>query len=404
MWWQRAALVVFGALAVAIPARSAAEGATGRSTAVARSATYPTPKPSTSVAVTFDESAARLPQAQIREAIARELGGAPERTVVAAARELSIGVDASELIVRFSAPDGRSERRVAIPNDARQIPELLSLIAGNLARDQRVFVASTSANAAPVAVPPHDASMATGTGSPARATPLPFRRHWVGLSVAQDFTYGPDARVCDLASADSTYSCFLAGTSEPYRPSETSGARSVEHGFSVATTRLLASYDYALTPRFTLGGRFGVAFRGGPPGWATDDDGVRGAPFFPLHFEARATWWFAPLTNERVRAFLGAGGGVMQIDAKQHYLVNCPNSGYSSEDACALPPRPGAPASTPVNLDVWRKVGRGFFSARMGTEIRIWDELGVELDVNLIATLPAFGFALEPSAGVVYGL
>ncbi len=387
-----------GASVTAWSCRVAAESATERGNDVAGGATNPQ-KTNPDVAVVFEATAADLPQAAIRDAVARELGGSPERTVLAARRELSIGVDGSDLVVRFTSPEDHAERRVARPADASQIPELVRLIAGNLARDQR-----------PLVEPPHPREperstridAATDGVATAGATPS-FRRHWVGLEIAQDLLWDSSAPACD-PSPKTTYSCFLAGTNAPYRPSANSSPRTVASGFSVATTRLLVSYDYAFTPAFSVGGRAGFAFRGGPnsESRATFDPPVSESaanlgyqPFLPLHLEARASWWFAPLTNERVRGFAGVGVGVMQIDAKQKYETTCGLSASDGTDGCTSPL---------VKLDVWQRVGRGFVDLRAGTELRLAGELGLEIGLNAVVTAPAFGFALEPSLGLVYGL
>ncbi len=402
MRWKWSLAIAMAATVSAWTCRSAAEGATARSTDVAGGDTNQPKNQRTDVAVVFEASAADLPQTAIRDAIAHELGMPRERTVVAARRELSIGVEGSELVVRFTSPEGRTERRVALPDDPSQTPELLRLIAGNVARDQDAVVAvPPRATAPPVASA--GASIVSGV-EPSPNKPA-FRRHWVGLHVAQDFMYEPGTFVCDAGALNTTYSCYLAGTGQPYVPSAESSLRSVQRGFSVATTRLLASYDYALSPAFTLGGRVGFAFGGGPAA-AGPSDGVKGTPFLPLHLEARGTWWFAPLTNRRVRGFAGLGAGVAQFDAKSTYVTTCPGSDSvagTSSDGCggvvtagSLPP--------PAALDVWRKVGQAFVDVRGGLEVRLWDELGVELDLHMIAAFPAFGVLIEPSLGVVYGL
>ncbi len=396
MWWQWQVSVVFAALGVVVPVRSAAQPATARSTDVARDDTNPNPK-QPSIAITFDESAAALPQGDIRAAIARELGTSPDRTVVAAPRALAISVEANELVVRLSSPDGRAERRVAVPSDTAQIPDVLRFIAGNLARDQRALL-EPAANEAP-SEPARGASV-TAVAAPSAQAPKrsAFRRHWFGLHVAQDFLYSPWSAVCDVGGGvDSTYSCYHAGTSHPYVPNGNSTFRNVQSVMLLATTRILASYDYALAPSFTLGGRIGVALRGAPSGdGPTPYGGLSDKRFFPLHLEARGTWWFLPLTNERVRAFVGAGAGMMQIDAKAKVDGVCGDAlGGDTTDGCSSPG---------VAVEAWKQVGRGFVDVRVGTEVRIWDELGVELDVHGIAAFPAVGYAVEPSLGVVYGL
>jgi hypothetical protein len=40
---------------------------------------------------------------------------------------------------------------------------------------------------------------------------------------------------------------------------------------------------------------------------------------------------------------------------------------------------------------------------RAGLQVRLWDELAVELDVHALAAFRAFGAVVEPSLGVVYG-
>ncbi|HTQ05252.1 MAG TPA: hypothetical protein VMI54_15420 [Polyangiaceae bacterium] len=349
----------------------------------------------TDVAVVFESTAGDLPQAAIRDAIGRELGVSPERTVVAARRELVIGVEGSYLVVRFSSAVDHAERRVARPADARQIPELLSLLAGNLARDQRPLVEPP----APVPAREVRTTAATDLRPSAAATPG-YRHHWFGLHVAQDWLWNPNAVVCD-PSPNTAFSCFDAGTNTQYRPSADSSPRRVVNHFSAATTRVLAAYDYAFTPVFSVGGRAGFAFRGGPnaaassgfnPHFSESAGDLGDQPFYPLHLEAHANYWFAPLTNERLRGFLGVGAGVMQVDAKASYVVTC-GLGTDPSDGCGSPR---------VLVDAWHRVGRGFVDLRFGTELRLWDELGLELDVNAVTTFPAFGFVLEPSLGVVY--
>lgn len=378
----------------------AAQSETGWSTDVARGDTNPQKNQNTNVAVVFEPSAADLPQAAIRNAVARELGMPEDRTVLAARRELSIGVETSELVVRFTSPDGHTERRVALPDDATQTPEVVRLIAGNLARDQRAAVVLASDTKREphmnLVEPANDAPVAPSAVRHVR----PLRRHWVGVQVAQDFSWEPGTFVCDAGAADTTYSCYhQGGANAPYVPSANSSLRSVQRGFSFATTRLLATYDYAFSRPFTLGARVGFAFRGGPPG-AGSGNGVKGSAFFPVHLEARATWWF--VTTNHLRGLLGVGGGVAQIDSNTTHTTTCALDSSATSDGCGSLANMGQ-LPAPIEVDVWRKVGRGFVSARLGTQFRLWDELALELDVNAIVAFPAFGFALEPALGMVYG-
>ena len=107
------------------------------------------------VAVLFDASAADLPQADIRAAVARELGVPPDVTVVATAHTLNIAVDGEELVVRASGPEGDTERRLALPREPGEVPELIALLAVNLTRDQRLPTppATAPATTSPAPVP-----------------------------------------------------------------------------------------------------------------------------------------------------------------------------------------------------------------------------------------------------------
>ncbi len=243
-------------------ARTAAQSTTVRSTDVARDAT-PTPKNRTNVDVVFDASAADLPQAEIRSAIERELGPSPAVPVATAPSTLRIGVDGHELVVRAVAAEGTLERRLELPKERAELPEMLALLAVNLTRDQRIFAAAPAARvSAPALNAPARSTAMTWANSakkPPSNAPASYRRNWIGFHIAQDeFSMG-DASVCNptLPDNDASYSCWEWPSGRAYVPTAPGRVRPYETGGVVAQTRLLASYDRAFTPRLSLGARVG---------------------------------------------------------------------------------------------------------------------------------------------------
>src|SRR6187455_346919 len=94
----------------------------------------------------FDASAASLPQAEIRASIERELGKPLSTTSEEASGELLVAVDAGgRLVVRYRARRGSVDRYLPMPSEPADIPLIIALAAGNLARDQSVGVSGPAA-------------------------------------------------------------------------------------------------------------------------------------------------------------------------------------------------------------------------------------------------------------------
>jgi hypothetical protein len=397
------------ALAVSLAARSAAAQPAGPAQPELApfpdgSGSAPTPKnPSTGVYVSFADSAASLPQDDIRTAVTRELEHRPDdgSTVTG---ELNVSVEGDHIIVRFRGAQAYTERVLPLPEERAQIPVMLALLAGNLARDQRAAVRpEPAALAAPVAPKP-----------PAPRVPPtpPYARHYLGLHLAQDFMFVGGQNLCDpmLNELNQSYACFYAGTSNPFFHTPNPSTDSVASTLAVATTRVLLSYDFALSARFTLGLRAGFAFRGGPPAGQNPNLPGSGVPFFPGHLEARASYWFVPLTNRPWGAFIGVGGGLAQLDAKvSHSVVDC----ETVPDAMPEDPDEASAyhicaAGTPVNgqttteLDAWKKAGQGFVAVHGGAMLHLSEHIAATLDLNVLFMTPASGVAFEPAVGMVY--
>jgi hypothetical protein len=159
------------------------------------------------VRVSFEPSAAALPQEEIRAAVGRELERRPNNEPIVAG-ELSVAIEGEHLILRFRSREGYTERLLPLPEDRTQIPLLLALLASNLARDQRVDV-----RAAEPPAPRAQPDAPRPAPEPARPA---YKRHHFGIHVAQDVTFVGGTNVCDPYTNVAPYSCFYEGTDEPF--------------------------------------------------------------------------------------------------------------------------------------------------------------------------------------------
>ena len=363
-----------------------------------------------SVSVVFDDSARDLPQDDIRAAVAKELEyqarGAGEQSGV-----LEVSVEGTHILVHFRGVQGSTDRVLPLPEDRSQVPLMLSLLAGNLARDQR----ATLDRAAPVA--PNPPPPPPPPPSPARDLPKPppYPRNFFGLHVAQDFVPVSGKHACDPNGGQfsDNFACFYPASSTPYWHATDPNTNDLDGTLSVATTRFLLSFEHALSPLFTVGFRAGLAIRGGPPsGQIPGGTGAAssGTPFFPGHFEARASYWFVPLTNATWHGFVGLGAGVAQVDAKAHAeVVDCrlllpddpppevPEDEQAYKD-CAAGRTQNLTPNT--KLDAWKKLGQGFGAVHGGAMLALSSDLFATLDLNVLVLFPAVGVAFEPAIGM----
>jgi hypothetical protein len=265
-----------------------------------------------------------------------------------------------------------------------------------------------------------------------------YRRLMVGLHFAPDVWITSKTQdVCGHNSAlAGTYSCYQKGTST-IDPSPTGAdsmatvdlgapgfAGNINSGMSLATIRLLASLDYALTPNVTVGGRAGFAFRGGPPS-IKYNAGVpeQTTKFFPFHVEARAAYWFKALSMPGIHPYVHLGGGMAQVDGKvtvqayRNALSTCkpgatggPNNSITCSSTGQWPLQadgtqfPQSQAYPVASYDAWRKMGQGFGTVGGGALFPLGENGGVLLNLNIMFMLPSSGTVLEPSLGYVLGL
>jgi hypothetical protein len=387
----------------------------------------------------FDPSAEALPQGEIRAAVERELGQPLAASSDAASGELSVAVDAQRrLVVRYRSRSGTVERVLPMPSEPSDVPLIISLAAGNLARDQTGAAEQPKpVEAAPAAAtaqksPPKAAEAREDVRNDAVPPKAPpgFRRHQLGIHVGQDVAIVGGSNVCDanLGQKVDNYACFYEGsTDEPFWHTPFPYKDGIETGPVLATTRLLVSYDYAVGPSLTFGGRFGYAFRGGPPagqepkGPVPDNNlnflpahakGTGGVSFMPVHAELRAAFWFLPLGAKVVSAYVGSGFGLAQVDAKttiaeRDCAQTLNNAGWEPAtdgtfDDCRLGRSNFNWQKLPeTRIDAWKKMGQAFVTVTFGALFPVDDLGGVVLNVNAMYMLPASGIVFEPSLGAV---
>jgi hypothetical protein len=117
--------------------RTLAAGMAALLTALPGQARATTPTSAPPLVVLFQTGAGDLPEAEIRQAIARELGRtvqsapAPDLATVTIARD-----GRGEVTVRYQPPASELERKVAVPADATEIPLLVALVAKNLTSNE----------------------------------------------------------------------------------------------------------------------------------------------------------------------------------------------------------------------------------------------------------------------------
>lgn len=245
---------------------------------------------------------------------------------------------------------------------------------------------------------------------PARRPDHP--RHLVGLHFAADVGFMSGENVC---TPDDKHECYYAGTDRRYPPPLPVGIRAelgepagpypgtgIDPGLALGTLRVLASYDYAVSPCLTLGGRLGLAFRGGP-----SPRGETG--FLPAHLEARATYFPPGLGVPPLRPYVEFGGGVARVDLKTEVVVkdcsgepdrfafdNCIQAAgsYDSADQPNLPEE---------ELDAYRRFGPVFLSAGAGAMVTLENGLGVQAELAALYLFPdSGGLVVQPSVGGVY--
>lgn len=237
----------------------------------------------------------------------------------------------------------------------------------------------------------------------------PFKKNWMGLHAAYDLAIVGGDDVCSQQSQDKEgFACFYEGTEEQYRFDPQPGvANKISTGVAPATARVMLSFDRVLGTNITLGARVGYAFNGGPAAGKNKD-----VKFLPYHGELRVQYWLGGkdvFSKKGIRPYIGAGGGLAQVDAKLPVTVrDCANGAKNANtsDPFYVSCRSGQPGfqGKPLNLDAYKKLGQSFVGINGGIVYATSPNGGFQLNLNVMQMLPTSGQVLEPSIGYVMGL
>jgi len=252
-----------------------------------------------------------------------------------------------------------------------------------------------------------------------------YKKNWLGIHFAQDIAIIGGSDVCSASSrANNGYACYKEGSSDqPYNGDPFPGA-GITTGTVLATRRVMISFDRAFSPNITLGARLGLALGGGPPAGKGPDDQSRprdqngnplpatnGTAFLPFHAELRLAYWIGKgaMAKKGFRPYVHVGGGLAQVDGKVKVTVaDCPYDLNASDyNACIAGDKSVANAQKNVTrtyrVDAWRKMGQGFITIGGGAMYAFKENIGAQLNVNLMYMLPTSGPVIQPSIGLVYG-
>jgi hypothetical protein len=229
-----------------------------------------------------------------------------------------------------------------------------------------------------------------------------FARLWVGVSLSLDVVILPDGHdVCKL-NGDALpingkgYYCTNPGDGSDFptraSPGENASMASpgsagqASGGPAVGNVRVLASVDFALTPNWLVGARFGVVTHT-YPGVAAANDGKGFGP--PVHFEVRGTYvlgknalahsGFAPM------AFLDAGAG--RFDAPRDVSVT----------------EQGIPGQ--LSKRAWRTGGPGFVGLGVGARYQFSQRIAFNAALKVAAAFGGNGLftTFGPEIALQYG-
>lgn len=244
-----------------------------------------------------------------------------------------------------------------------------------------------------------------------------YRKIWVGAQFGFDFAFVPSGDdVCKLHPlnpqdpikdpipvSDTGYYCYDSGASRDYPIRATNAAERAENdrveypskndkvqgGAAPATIRLLASFDYGVTPNILVGARVGLVVNtyAGTEGH-TDGKGFSA----PLHLEARGTYLFGKglEKDSGVVPYVFIGGGISNWDAKVGVTV-------TEID-------PATAKKTLKAIDAWYLGGPGFIGFGGGVRINVAQRVAIPLGLRAAfalgnGVLPS----VSPELGVQFG-
>jgi hypothetical protein len=236
-----------------------------------------------------------------------------------------------------------------------------------------------------------------------------FPRVWLGVGASMDFFVMPGTSdVCLVNSKNQAmtpnnpYICVDPKTSANFPDQNNfaliaSNGDAVRSGFAVGNLRLLASFDYALSPNFMLGLRAGYEL-------FTNPASNPGPAFTPIHAEARATVLLGKnAIAQRVAPVLLVAAGVGEFDA----FVSVPVFLCPSNPTGMPPAQCPMPSLHQQQDNAWLTAGPGFVAAGGGLRVLLSKKVAATGNVKLEA---AFGgtagalFGIAPELGIQFGL
>ena len=381
--------------------------------------------------VSFTGTGRELPQAEIRVAIATELGretladgraggegeakregqegGEPDSALELeqdTRERVLVAVDElGQLWVRYWGPRGLVDRHLAMPAHAEQIPLVVSLSVGNLVRQEafellreleqrRAEQASAKAAAKPspppakptaARRPPPVTTLARST-RPRSAKAMPRRNSW-GHYLVGDFAYFPSVdRACSPISNTPCYD------DDDQRVFYDVPGRGVAGGVNAAHGRYVMAYARALTPDVWASVRVGYAFSGGKVKNAASKHDAMQSKFMPWLLELRLQDYPLPgALNGALRPYVHVAAGIAEQAAE---LKMTAPSAFDGTGAVS--------EAEAGQVTLIHATGLLFVGAGLGASLAILEQLRLEAELSGLLAFPSSGWSVRPGIGLSY--
>jgi hypothetical protein len=196
-----------------------------------------------------------------------------------------------------------------------------------------------------------------------------------------------------ICSGGNAYRCFFAGGVEYFgRPDSgpNDGNAISSTGFALATTRVLAGFDYLIKPWISAGIRVGWAFNGVPSG------------FKPYHLEARGVWWILKRSAKPgFRPYVLLSSGMAEVDGRLSVNIKQSAAQSNCKDNDGNPVNCPRFAARPV--DAWRAGGLVFISPGVGAMYQFKPRWGAYLELKMAYMFPTTSLTGAAQLGGSFG-
>lgn len=224
-----------------------------------------------------------------------------------------------------------------------------------------------------------------------------FPKLWIGLEGQIDMVFlGQERDICKL----NTWTCSVEtpeGRKDITTTADGGGIRvgptggKTEGGMSVGTKRFLASIDYFVASKISIGARLGYVIGGNP---------TNAAPFRPIHAEARLQYF---ITDGSFRPYFLANVGYGMFDAPVPNVIIQPQDPAAFWNGCkdGSPPETCPEENRVVKNVTAYKLGGPFF---VGLGAGAWflpaPKVAVNIGAKILFPLPVFAPVFAPEIGV----